>query len=323
MEMGGYFGLDMPDHGDAFPYTIKFQSGRAALRALLQGAGIEKIFLPAYICDSVIQSVIDAGAVAETYELDDSLYPAGLTDAFPEKSALLYVNYFGLCEANVFRLLHAFPNKQLIIDNSQALLARPTRALASIYSPRKFVGVPDGGLLVAPELRLEEPEQEDAGSLGRMKHLLIRMASAAQDGYHDYLEAERSLGDTTPLRMSQLTQRILASVDMAVVANKRRENFSVLAGCLDKWNLHKWILDSGSVPLCYPLLVDGDVQQIKKTLVQKNIYIPTYWQEARSRVAEGIEHRLINSCLAVPCDQRYSPDQMLDLANEIIQIIDR
>ena len=26
-EIGGYFGLDLPDHGDAFPAAIKFQSG--------------------------------------------------------------------------------------------------------------------------------------------------------------------------------------------------------------------------------------------------------------------------------------------------------
>jgi hypothetical protein len=66
-EIVGYFGLELPDHGDTFPNAIKLQSGRAALRAVLECLDIKRILLPAYICDSVIQSVIDAGVVAKKY----------------------------------------------------------------------------------------------------------------------------------------------------------------------------------------------------------------------------------------------------------------
>jgi len=58
-EIGGYFARGLPDYGDAFPKEIKFQSGCAALRAFLEFAGIKRIILPAYICDSVIQTVVD------------------------------------------------------------------------------------------------------------------------------------------------------------------------------------------------------------------------------------------------------------------------
>jgi hypothetical protein len=98
-EIGGYFGLDLPDHGDAFPVAMKLQSGRAALRIAIESAQIARVLVPAYICDSVIQAVVDAGAMAETYRLDDSFYPEGPPGLFRDKTALLYVNYFGLCDA--------------------------------------------------------------------------------------------------------------------------------------------------------------------------------------------------------------------------------
>lgn len=270
----------------------------------------------------VIQAVVDAGAVVETYWLDDSLYPKGLPDPFPEKCTLLYVNYFGLCEANVTRLLRDIPSNQLIIDNSQALHELPANALATIYSPRKFVGVPDGGLLVTSGLEIKVPENEDTDSLGRMRHLLLRMAYTGQDGYPNYLESENTLGNTKPLKMSRLTKRILSSIDMTMVKRQRRENFLALADRLDKYNFHKWELDSKSVPLCYPLIVDWNVQHLKRKLVRKGIYIPTYWPDANPRVSDGIEIRLINSCLAVPCDQRYSLDQMSYLSDEIVSGLD-
>ncbi len=59
--------MDLTKSGDAFPTSIKFQSGRAALRAALEYAGIKRVMVPSYICDSVILAVIDAGAVVDTY----------------------------------------------------------------------------------------------------------------------------------------------------------------------------------------------------------------------------------------------------------------
>jgi hypothetical protein len=319
VEIGGYFGLDLPDYGNQFVSAIKFQSCRAALRAALESANIKRVLLPAYICNSVIQAVADAGAYVKTYELDDSLYPTFLPNQSFDSYTLLYVNYFGLCQDNVDRLHRDIPGKNLIIDNSQALFAPPTNALATVYSPRKFVGAPDGGLLVASSLGVIEPESEDTGSVDRMRHLYLRMAYSAQDGYHAFLEAENTLGNTEPLRMSRLTKRILNSIDLEAVKRRRRENYLALAAQLDKYNRHKWVLGPESVPLCYPLLVDMNVENLKSRLAKRGIYIPTYWPESIGRAQQGsIGQRLINCCLAVPCDQRYSPGQMSYLADEII-----
>lgn len=322
-EIGGYFGLNLPDYGDPFPNTLKFQSGRAALRAVLECAGIKRVYLPVYICDSVVQAVLDSGAVIETYTLDDSLYPKDLPNPLTEEWVVLYVNYFGLCAKNIERLHQEVSKKQLIIDNSQALFARADNAMATIYSIRKYIGVPDGGLLVHSDLDIKMPESEDTGSLGRMSHLLQRMAYSAGTGYLSYVESEKTLNNTKPLKMSRLTNRILASVDMGVVKRRRRENYLELAAQLDKFNKHKWRIGTDLVPLCYPLLFDRNVEHLKKVLIDKGIFVPTYWPEIKSRVAyNSLEYRLSHCCLFVPCDQRYSTSQMNVIARQIIAEIE-
>lgn len=318
IEFGGYFGLDLPDYGDPFPDAIKFQSGRAALRSVLEFASIKKVMLPAYICDSVIEAVIDSGALVETYLLDNTLYPKNLPETLPEGCCFLYVNYFGLCKNNIDRLLQEIPGNQLIIDNSQALLASPVNVLANIYSLRKFIGVPDGGLLMASDINITAPKKEDTNSIGRMKHLLLRLAYSAQDGYPDFVESEEAFRNTKPLKISRLTNRLLSSIDMEKVKNRRHTNFLVLAGILDKSNLYHWKLEEESVPLCYPLVVDWKVDTLKRILAEKCIYLPTYWSDANPRVLHNsIEYQLTNCCLAIPCDQRYTNTQMTSLARFI------
>jgi hypothetical protein len=72
------------------------------------------------------------------------------------------------------------------------------------------------------------------------------------------------------------------------------------------------------VPLCYPLVVGCGIENLKKKLCGKGINIATYWPESRARVFDGIERRLTSCCLAVPCDQRYSADQIAYVAGEIV-----
>lgn len=161
--------------------------------------------------------------------------------------------------------------------------------------------------------------KEDSDSFERMKHLLLRMAYTAEQGYADYLVSENTFGNTMPLTMSRLTQRILRSIDMASVKRKRRENFLALATRLDGINRYRWELDGASVPLCYPLVLGKNVERLKKVLAGRGIYIPTYWKEVNHREQSGaVEKLLIGCCLALPCDQRYSPAEMARLVDAVM-----
>lgn len=312
-EIGGYFGLDLPDYGDLYTDAIKFQSGRAAIRAVLECNAIKHIMLPAYICDSIIKSALDAGIEVETYDLDELLYPKNLPRELHSQCAVIYVNYFGLCQQNVSRLLEEIPNDRLIIDNSHALFASHTDALATIYSPRKFVGLPDGGLLMAsPLLRITPPKEEDQGSFDRMKYLLTRMAYSAREGYSDFDKARNSLNNTSPLAMSRLTQRLMKSIRWDQVIERRRKNYTVMARMMDAINETRWTLGENDVPLCYPLTLRGcEVNKIRHELALRDVFTATYWPDVLPRIKdETIEAVLANETLFLPIDQRLECAQV-------------
>jgi len=229
-----------------------------------------------------------------------------------------------LCGHNVARLLESQGSARSIIDNSQALFALPSpEALASVYSPRKFVGLPDGGLLaVDPGLGIKEPSEEDQDSWERAGHLLRRLACSAAEGYSDFLAAEKSLRDSTPLAMSSLTRRLLAGIDMNQVRAARRANFSRLAQHLDAHNTHTWSLDAKAVPLCYPLVLGRDAACFRAQLIEHGVFTPTYWPEVAERTSPGsFEHIITTRLLAIPCDQRYTQEQMDALGRLVVKLL--
>jgi hypothetical protein len=137
---------------------------------------------------------------------------------------ILYVNYFGICSQQVTNIMNRFNPKKIIIDNSQAFFSPPSPCLANIYSPRKFFGVPDGGILIT-NLAIKLPDAVDLGSVARMKHLLTRLDLGPEQGYPYYQEAEESLCNLQPKRMSRVTTSLLESIDYHQARIQREENF--------------------------------------------------------------------------------------------------
>lgn len=331
-EIGGYFGLDLSDYGLEFPHSdaIGFQSARAAIRAALsalRNQGVTHVWIPGYTCDSVIQSAMDADLIVVNYDLDDSLYPKRVPSRLPEDCAFIYINYFGLCSQQVARLLDVLPVGTTLIDNSHALFAPPhVRAAATVYSPRKMVGLPDGGLLVTSQrLRVSAPTEEDLGSFERVRFLLRRTAYSAREGYEEFQKARASLADNTPRAMSRLTRRLMRSIRWDEVMRRRRSNYSAMAAILDRMNEHPWPLEEGqTVPLCYPFTLSREVAGMRSQLAADGIFTPTYWPDARVRAAnQSIEATLIDSTLYLPIDQRYTCAQVEGVAQRVLKLIEQ
>lgn len=324
-ETGGYFGLELPDYGDSFSGLTGYQSARAALRAVFSTGFIKQLWLPAYVCDSVLQSAEQAGVPYTTYLLDETLYPAQVPAVLADGEVLLYVNYFGLKQDNVLRLQQSYPSGHLIIDNSHALFARPYDVLACVYSPRKFAGLPDGGWLAASEaLKLVPPDVEDEGSFERLRFMMLRTAHSAREGYAAFNAARQSLQGLPPLAMSRITRRLMRSIDWVSVAAKRKAHFAILHKHLSVLNDLQWTPQEDEVPLCYPLMVPPsvNVQALRIRLAEQNIFVPVYWPDASSRLQpDNIAARLVHRTLFLPIDQRMDTQQCLDLAQTVIELM--
>jgi hypothetical protein len=315
--IGGYFELELP-HAAATLHdgALRFQSSRAAFLALLRAARPTAVWMPWYICDAMIEPLRMTGTPVKRYRLDADLRVQSADIAHGEW--LVYVNYFGLCARQVDDVLNRFPRERVVIDNAQAFFAQPSDCLATLYSPRKFLGVPDGGCLVTQQ-PVEMPDAIDEASLLRCGHLLTRLAKDAEAGYADYARAEESLKQQEPLRMSALTQRLLASIDYDSVRERRVANFAFLHEKLQRYNRFRFSPGEDAVPLCYPFF--GAPAGVHEALRAQRIYTPTYWPDvAAAADAPDFERSLPGSTLCLPCDQRLTRD---DLAPMVQHLMDR
>lgn len=316
--IGGYLELALPVHAKSTPYQKmhRYNSARGALLAVLLAERPNTLWLPRYSCDALLRAARCAEISVRFYELGQDL-SVNATLNISSSDRLLYINYFGLCEHHCLSLTKRYPTSQLIIDNSQAFFSLPLQDVTTIYSPRKFFGLPDGGFL-STMLDVEVSEPDEVASMMRSRHLLKRLAVSPEYGYEDFLNAERSLDAVTTAGMSMLTRRLWSSLDLESSRRRRTENFRFLNDRLSLYNSLNFCSEVDG-PLCYPLLVSNtESERLRSVLRNLRIYVPRYWPEVAYRAPENSLESQLSACLLpLPCDQRYDPADLIRMTNAI------
>lgn len=312
-EIGGYFQLECMRGEELYPYAHHLNLGRSALVTLMQSLRLDRIWLPRLLCASVFEACQDAGFAIETYKVGYDLLPQGPLPS-DQKAAFYLVNYYGQIRDEQIRDLSAHTSN-LILDNTHALFQAPLPHTPTIYSIRKFLGVPDGAYLAFDgAISLEETDR----SGDRMRHILGRFEGTASAYYHDMLDTADSFRHMGPREMSPLTRNLLHGIDYAAVQARRDANFALLASELS--GINRLAIHAPSGAFCYPLLVsDGDTYRRK--LAEQHIYVPTYWKNVIDGEPEGsVEHDLAANVLALPCDHRYGAADMERVASAVRKI---
>jgi hypothetical protein len=291
-EIGGYFELPGEAVKPYYHEGVYLNSGRNALRYIVQKLGIHKIHVPHYTCPVVYEALKKDCIQVEFYDLNIDLMP---TKDFPKNDFILYNNYFGVFGKKVKEIAREYPN--LIVDNAQAFYSHQI-GRAAFYSPRKFFGLPDGGIACgvldcASELLKDE-------SWNRMSHLLKRVDLGACAGYEDFKKNSCLLGKQEIKQMSALTTLLLGWVNFEDAAKQRKENFDYLHKEL-KTSFPLDISDD-DVPLVYPFITTDSSMRTK--LIRNKIYVAMYWPG----ISSSCEYR--DSLLALPIDQRYGVADM-------------
>src|SRR4249919_2642265 len=316
--IGGYFGLELPPGSQAVhPGTLAFQSARAAFLALLRARRPRRVWLPRYVCDALVAPLQAAGIPFEFYSLTDDFEVAD--DLRPGvHDWIVCVRYFGIFDAPYRSAAAKFGADRIVADHAQAWFSPPSEGVATLYSPRKFFGIPDGGLLASNGVTDVPPPPPFAGP-ARAAHLFKRLTDGAEAGYADYLASEEALVALEPSAMSEVARRILSGIDMERIAAVRRQNFEFLHARLGAAN--QLACQAGAadgVPLCYPLLTTDS--SLREALRKERIYTATYWSDVLPRCEPAsLEARLACNLVAVPCDQRYGAAEL----QRVVDAIDR
>lgn len=314
--IGGYFELELANRrGFLHDDGVLLNSGRNALEYVFRALGdVEHVWVPYYTCDVVLEPINKLGIAFSFYRLNERL-ELKEEMALQDGDYLLYTNYFGIKDAYAKGLAEKFGSK-LIVDNAQAWFANPIDGTNTIYSPRKYVGIPDGGVAYCLK-QLDENSFEQDNSYDRCSHLLKRIDVGAEEGYDDFKDNDRNLCNQPIRRMSKLTKAMLSSIDFEEIKRKRKSNFDRLHGQLKASN--KFVLPELSTfegPMVYPYLTDNAC--LRRKLIENKVFVATYWHHVLGRMEEGmLERELVERLLPIPCDQRVG---MSDL-DRIISII--
>lgn len=313
-EIGGYFGLEELSKNELYSSLIAVNNGRNALVYILRARKIKKIYIPYFLCDSISLVCEREGVLFEYYYIDKFFLP--IFNKILEKDEYIYlVNYFGIIDNNqVKKLKNKFHN--IIWDNAHAFFQSPVDGVDTVYTCRKFFGVPDGGY-VSTEVCLDESLETDI-SKERMKHILGRYEGCASDFYTDFKENDSKF-KILPLRhMSKLTKNILSAIDYSNVKRKREENYCYLHSELSESNGLNLKMIEG--PYAYPFYFENGMI-IKKRLAEKSIYVATLWPNVL-KMEDSIEKDYAENILPLPCDQRYGFDDMKRIVQEVKRCID-
>ena len=313
-EIGGYFELELNNFNTIYhDNAIAVNSGRNALEYyLLANNHFSKVFLPYFSCDSLLIPLERLNISYELYYLDDNLLPK--IEKVKKNELVIYINFFGLMSNKIKKIYNLFEN--ILIDNAQAFFSMPYKNLPTIYSPRKFFGVPDGGFVYSNKKISDELKVDS--SVDRFRHLLLRIEKKASSGLDLYRQNNKLFNKLPLKKMSRITRKLLLNIDFDNVKNKRNINFNFLHDLLKNTNEFTNIIENAEInaPLIYPYLNKNNRNK-RRILTENKIYIAQYWPNVPKSLSNKntIENYLFHQLLAIPIDQRYNPEDLIKIVN--------
>lgn len=328
--IGGMFGLPVKlDASGTRPpfaadHAVYMANGRSCLVLLIELLAPARVWLPAYLCPSIIAAVRKTGVPFCFYRNDYDLRALpGTLDGVRQGDLVEVIDYFGFpADQSVIQQVRE-SGAWLLEDACQAMLTDGIGKNAdfTLFTPRKFVGVPDGGVLVSRsdiDLRsivLEPPpHQWWTKALGAA---VLRTKFDLYGGSRHWFALYQELEECMPLgryAMSELSRMLMNSAfDYATIARRRVQNYLTLAHELSHLALYP-SLPSGVVPLGFPVRLANRDEMLNK-LYDHNIYPPVHWQFRGILPPEFTEsYRLLDDIMMLPCDQRYGHEDMLRMA---------
>lgn len=313
-EIGGYIELDTYRLPMLHEGAVALNCGRNCLAYLIELRKIKKLLLPYFMCDSVLNLCRKYQVEMQFYHVDERFRP--LIPAIKDDAWLYLMNYYGQLTSD--ELLEWIARcDRIIVDNAQAYFDAPLANTDTIYTCRKFFGVPDGAFLYTDSVpTVEYPNDE---SYDRMRFLLGRFERTASEFYSDNAENNHMFADEPIKRMSKLTDNLLHGIDYAFVRNRRTENFAHYHKALQRINQLDLRIVEGA--FAYPLLIPRGAE-IRKALQLHKIYIPTLWPNVVNEMLENsTEYRLARDLLPLPCDQRYGRDEISYVIFQIEELL--
>lgn len=279
-----------------------FSLARYALQAAFKDAGFvagQVVLFPSFICRDLLASANTLDLQIKYYDVDENLKPVLPPEKWPKARAVIAVNYFGFPQClDKFRTYCNINNAILIEDNAHGLFSKDDEGIYlglrgdyGIFSLRKTIPCPNGGLLVAKkfqsELEIYEPI-EIASCKNFIRPLTsfitpfgwqfltgilrkIRLWTKGEAIARGSLEDEKVIpGSISPCNLDEY----LGYVDLDRESERRRELFLLLDKELARFDIQTVYksLPNSVVPYSYPFYCgENEIAKVKGHLKKLNL----------------------------------------------------
>lgn len=267
-----------------------FINARSAIKYLFDYFKPKEIWLPSYLCRTIIQGNHNF----KYYDCDIFEDPSKYFYLANKKENIFYyIEYFG------FKKNVDFKNKKCIViqDCSQSIfLKKNPQADYAVYSFTKMLPVPDGGSFVGnlnPSYKKSSSDVLDAFQISKKAIELRRKGNQSWRSF--YLKSKNK-----PIgfyRMSDYSKKIISNTNLKQISKKFRNNYSAVSfGVNSLFDL------SDNVPLGFPILLENRDIVLKK-LIKKQIYPAIHWKlPFYFEKAVNIEKKILTIPCAWCCD---------------------
>ena len=311
------------------PDVYMFSSGRAAfyqiIKHLKQEKSIKRVFLPDYICSSVLIPIVTLDLEYVFYPIDENLELQShiFNNLYQKDSVVLIVNYFGLKDlSSQIRTIRSIDEHAIIIEDDVMAYYEFKKPLDDVdfkfTSLRKTFAVPDGGL-VKSKRRL--PKIDAPNTFGQYKAAASLLKSMREGNFNDqiYLDlfekGESLINSEMECGISQIAVKLFSFVDEERVRVRRLNNAEYLINELKKLGITPILpLTENHVPLFVPVILNNR-DAIRKALFQKEIFCPIHWPKEGRDIQNG--SFMANNELSLIIDQRYGIKEM----KEILEVL--
>lgn len=321
-----------------------FRSGRDALKAVAIGYAEKhtKALLPALCCESMVSPFTMNGYKVSFYKLNGGCTAdvEDIENKLSNDCVFLYMSYFGVkpMSDNALKALkEKFSGAKFVEDRTHNPLHRTGEgsfgADATVISIRKWLSIADGGLLFTKDCFNNSYLSENSFADIRKEAMQIKSEylktgdEALKSKFRGMLNEASELLDASKdaFAMTDYSKDLLNRVDFDKVLECRQRNAKILAENLaplcEKGNLKFISQQPQSSTIYFPVIVtDRDAVQCK--LAKKSVFCPVIWPlpEGAEGVCENSQY-IADNMLAIPCDQRYSAEDMLTIAKIINEVL--
>ncbi|MBF8984171.1 hypothetical protein IZY60_11540 [Lutibacter sp. B2] len=314
--------------------TKYFSTGRDAIYSLVESIEINRIWLPNYLCRSIYIPIHCTKKEIVFYDVDEKLkINIDFLDKVKENDCIFLINYFGLVQKDIYQKIG---NKKAVVisDITHLLLNYNSFAYVMsnsnyvICSLRKLGPFPDGAFIGSKENKLNLTQKNC-----RYEFAYLRAGAFISRGYSKFndfnndenyevlIRAEKLLNETLDFgyKMSYITENILKRHNYFKVVHKTKENINVF---VEYFNNDKKceILNKKEISQFIIILFKSQYtrDKVKYELSHANIFCPIHWDT----LWMNEEHINSKKLISIPCDYRYSKNNMKNIADKINCILE-